>query len=261
MISAGIDIGSAFSKGVIAQNQKTLGSCILPSGGDFRIAAERVKNELIACAGLPQDSGEYVIATGLGAKMATFANETKSELACQARGIFELYPAVRTAVDIGDSYSRAFRIDENGKLARFLMNTKCAGGSARILKKIAKILQVDIDDLGRTAPESETPTEFNTNCAVFAESEAVSRLAEGSKKEDLLAGIYRALASQVSNLAERIGIESDFALVGGGAKHAGLVKAVEEIIGLRIVVPPNPQLCGALGAALIAGETSRIQLN
>jgi (R)-2-hydroxyacyl-CoA dehydratese activating ATPase len=258
MISAGIDIGSAFSKGVIVRDQKTLGNCILPSGGDFKLAAERVKQELLKSAGLPPDAIECIIATGLGARMATFAHDTKSELACQARGIFELYPAVRTAVDIGDSYSRAFRVEENGKLARFLMNTKCAGGSARILKKIAKILQIDIEDLGRTAPESVTPTEFNTSCAVFAESEAVSRLAEGSKKDDLLAGIYRALASQVSNLAERIGIESDFALVGGGAKHAGLVKAVEDITGLRIVVPLDPQLGGALGAALIAGETSRI---
>jgi len=258
MIAAGIDIGSAFSKGIITRDKKTLGSCILPSGGDFRLAAERVKEELLAFAGLQQGSIERLIATGLGARMATFANDSKSELACQARGIFELYPAVRTAVDVGDSYSRAFRIDENGRLVRFLMNTKCAGGSARILKKIAKIMQIDIDDLGRIVPESATPTEFNTSCAVFAESEVVSRLAEGSKKDDLLAGIYRALASQISNLAERIGIESDFALVGGGARHSGLVKAVEQIIGLRVAVPTDPQLCGALGAAIIAGETSKI---
>jgi predicted CoA-substrate-specific enzyme activase len=254
--AAGIDIGSAFSKGVIFKNKQTLGFCCIPSGGDYRATAEKIKKELLSKTGLSSPAPIFTVATGLGAKMVGFADVIRTELSCHARGIITIFPSVRTVVDIGDSYSRALRIDEHGHLLKFLLSGKCAGGSARILKKIAKILQVKLEELGPLSLRSQKQVDFNTNCAVFAESEAVSRIAEGASKEDLLAGIHRALAAQVNNLAERVGIEKDYALVGGGAKDEGLVKAVELMNGFNLVVPSEPLLTAALGAAILAEEVA-----
>jgi predicted CoA-substrate-specific enzyme activase len=139
----------------------------------------------------------------------------------------------------------------------FLLSGKCAGGSGRILQVIAKVLQVKVEEIGELSLKSKKRVEFNTGCAVFAESEAISRLAEGVTKEDLLAGLHRALAAQINSLAERIGVEQDVAMVGGGARDSGLVQALREMRGHDILVPPRPHMTAALGAALIALENSR----
>jgi len=250
----GIDIGSAFSKGIVMCDQKIVGSYVMPSGGNYTLTADRVKEELLSKAGLSLKDIAYTIATGYGAKNVTFANDVITDISCHSRGIFYLFPSVRTVVDVGDLFSKAFRIDERGNSLTFLLSGKCAGGSARVLQVIAKVLQVKVEEIGELSLQSRKMIDFNTGCAVFAETEAVSRIAEGASREDLLAGIHRALAAQINSLAERIGIERDYALVGGGAKDVGLVKAVEEIVGFAVVVPEEPHLTAAIGAAVIARE-------
>jgi len=250
----GIDIGSAFSKGIVMCDQKIVGSYVMPSGGNYTLTADRVKEELLSKAGLSSNDILYSVATGYGAKNVTFANDVITDISCHSRGIFYLFPSVRTVVDVGDLFSKAFRIDERGNSLTFLLSGKCAGGSARVLQVIAKVLQVKVEEIGELSLQSRKMIDFNTGCAVFAETEAVSRIAEGASREDLLAGIHRALAAQINSLAERIGIERDYALVGGGAKDVGLVKAVEEMVGFAIVVPEKPHLTAAIGAAVIARE-------
>jgi predicted CoA-substrate-specific enzyme activase len=134
------------------------------------------------------------------------------------------------------------------------MSGKCAGGSGRILQVIAKVLQVKVEEIGELSLKSKKRVEFNTGCAVFAESEAISRLSQEVTKEDLLAGIHRALAAQINSLAERLGVEQEVAMVGGGARDVGLVQAFKEIRGHDILVPPTPHLTAALGAAILAME-------
>jgi predicted CoA-substrate-specific enzyme activase len=250
----GIDIGSAFSKGIVMCDQKIVGSYVMPSGGNYTLAADKVKEELLSKTGLSSDDVSYSVATGYGAKNVSFANDVITDISCHSRGIFYLFPSVRTVVDVGDLFSKAFRIDERGNSLTFLLSGKCAGGSARVLQVIAKVLQVKVEEIGKLSLISQKRIDFNTGCAVFAETEAVSRIAEGASKEDLLAGIHRALAAQINSLAERVGIERDYALVGGGAQDVGLVKTVEEIVGFAIVVPEESQLTAAIGAAVIAGE-------
>jgi predicted CoA-substrate-specific enzyme activase len=250
----GIDIGSASSKGVALIDGRMGGSCVIPSGGDYRVAADRVRDELLSKSALSARDVSYTIATGYGAKNVGFADEVITDISCQGRGICYLVPSVRTAVDVGDLFSKAFRIDERGSILTFVMSGKCAGGSGRVLQVIAKVLQIRLEDIGALSLKSKKRVDFNTGCAVFAESEAVSRVAEGVRKEDLLAGIHRALAAQINSLAERVGIEREFALVGGAAMDSGLIKAVEEITGFEIIVPPEPRLTAALGAAVIASE-------
>ena len=250
----GIDIGSAFSKGLILCDGKITGSYVIPSGGNYRLTAGKVKEELFFMSGLSAGDIAYTIATGYGSKNVNFADDTLTDISCHSRGVFYLFPTVKTIVDVGDLFSKALRIDETGNSINFLLSGKCAGGSARILQKIANVLQVELSDIGELSLRSKKRIDFHTGCAVFAETEAISRVAEGTTTEDLLAGIHRALASQINSLADRVGIEREYALTGGGAKDIGLVKAVEEIVGFNIVVPSEPQMTAALGAAVIGIE-------
>lgn len=254
----GIDLGSAYSKGIIHDGQNILASYVCPSGGDLRLTAEELKNRLLSQAGLKAMDIVHSVATGYGSKSVTFADETVTDISCHSKGIYHLFPSVRTVVDVGDLYSKAFRIDENGNLINFVLSGKCAGGSARILKVIAKVLQLKLEDLGPLSLKARKRVEFSTGCAVFAESEAISRVAEGATKEDLLAGLHWALGAQLNSLAERIGIEKDYALVGGGVRDVGLVRALEEMNGFKMIVPEEPHMTAALGAAIIAGEHEEV---
>ena len=250
----GIDIGSCRSKGIILRDKETIASYECPSGGDFRTIAEKVRDELLSLAEIDAEDLGDTLATGYGSKQVAFASEIKSDISCHSKGVHFLCPSVRTIVDVGDLYSKVFRIDGSGNLLNFLLSGKCAGGSGRVLQVIAKVLRLKVEDIGPLALKSRQRIEFNTGCVVFAESEAVSRVADGTPKEDLLAGIHRALAAQVNGLAERLGIEREMALVGGGARDVGLIAALEEVTGLDIVVPQDPHMTAALGAALLAGE-------
>ncbi len=250
----GIDIGSAYAKGVILDGREQLGTCDRPSGGDYRGTAEKIRDELLSLAGCQAGDVTCSVATGYGAKQAAFADEIVTDVSCHARGIYSHRPSVRTAVDVGDLYGKAFRLDEQGNPLNFVMSSKCAGGSGRALKVISKVLQVGIGDIGALSLMSKNPVEFTTSCTVFAESEAISLIAEGVAKEDLLAGIHRALAAQLHSLAERMGVEEEYALTGGGARDIGLVGAMEAVSKKDVYVPPEPHMTAALGAAIIARE-------
>jgi len=250
----GIDIGSAASKGIALGDGRPLGAFECPSGGNFKLTAERIREELISQTGISLSDISRTVATGYGSKLVTFADDVKLDIICHAKGVSSLLPSVRTVVDVGDLSTKVFRIDGKGSLHSFLLSGKCAGGSGRILQVIARVLQVKVEEIGELSLKSKKRVEFNTGCAVFSESEAISRISEGIKKEDLLAGLHRALAAQINSLAERIGVEQDMAMVGGGARDVGLVQAVREIGGHDILVPPRPHLTAALGAALIAME-------
>jgi predicted CoA-substrate-specific enzyme activase len=252
---SGIDIGSASSKGIVLGDQGPLVFFECPSGGDFKLTAHRIGNALLSQTGISAGGISRTVATGYGSKLVTFADEVKPDIVCHAKGVSSLLPYVRTAIDVGDLYTKVFRIDGKGSVQNFLMSGKCAGGSGRILQVIAKVLQIKVEEIGELSLKSKKRVEFNTGCAVFAESEAISRLCQEVTKEDLLAGIHRALAAQINSLAERIGVEQDIAMVGGGARDAGLVQALKEIRGHDILVPERPHMTAALGAAIIAMET------
>ncbi len=256
----GIDIGSASSKGIIlgdqADDQAPIGSFECLSGGDFNLTAERLRKELLSRAGIPESDISRTVATGYGSKLVAFANEVKPDIVCHARGVSSLLPSARTVIDVGDLYTRVLHVNSQGSVHNFLLSGKCAGGSGRILQVIAKVLQVKVEEIGELSLRSKKRVEFSTGCAVFAESEAISRLSQEAAKEDLLAGIHRALAAQINGLAERMGVEQDVAMVGGGARDVGLVHALKEMRGHDILVPPSPHMTAALGAAIIAMEIS-----
>jgi predicted CoA-substrate-specific enzyme activase len=251
----GIDIGSAASKGVVLGDRGPLGSFECASGGDFKLTAERIREELLSQIKISASDISLTVATGYGSKLVTFANEVKPDIVCHAKGVSSLLPSVRTVIDVGDLYTKVVRMDGHGSVYNFLLSGKCAGGSGRILQVIAKVLQVKVEEIGELSLKSKKRVEFNTGCAVFAESESISRLSQEVRKEDLLAGIHRSLAAQINSLVERLGVEQDVAMVGGGARDVGLVGALKEIRGHDILVPPTPHMTAALGAAIIAMES------
>ncbi len=251
--TAGVDIGSAFTKAAIVSGE-LLAYHILPSGGNYKLTADEALNGTLAKANLSTMDIAYVVATGYGAANVSLASETITEVACQARGISYFFPSVRTVIDIGGQYTRVIKVDDRGKATAFMLSEKCASGSGRFLQVIARVLRITLDEIGPLSLESRERVEFNTGCAVFAESEAISRIAEGAAKEDILAGVHRAMAAKTLNLVERTGLEAECAIIGGGAKDIGLVKSIEEALGLSVLVPEEPQMVSTLGAALLAEE-------
>lgn len=248
----GVDIGSITSKAVIMTNSGILASAIISSRGVMSAAADEVIGQVLARAGLAAGDIGYLVTTGYGAANVPTANEAANDISCQGRGIAYLFPSVRTAVDIGGQFSRAIRVNKEGQTVSFVLSEKCAAGSGRLLQVIARVLQVDVREMGELSLKSKNKVDLTTGCAVFNESEVISRIGEGALKEDIAAGVHRALAAKVQSLVERLGFEPDLALMGGGAKNIGLVKSIEEKLHIKALIPDEPQLVAAIGAALVA---------
>jgi (R)-2-hydroxyacyl-CoA dehydratese activating ATPase len=248
----GIDIGSGFSKAVICEDGLIRSYAIAPSGGNYRGTAEKVVKEALGKIHLSPADVSSTFTTGYGAATVAFSDQTGSDISCHGAGVYHLFPSARTVIDIGAQYSKAIRLNDTGRTINFLLNEKCAGGSGKFLQIIARILHISIGEIGPLSMTSTRPVEFTTGCAVFAESEAVSRIAEGALAGDILAGIHKAMASKIVNLVTRLGLVEACIVTGGGAKDLGLVKAIESELGASVFVPDEPQITAALGAALMA---------
>ena len=250
----GIDIGSGASKGVITEDGELIAYHLLPSGVNYRVVAQQLREELLAKAKLSPEDIAYTVATGQGAANVAFCNQQVTDIRGCARGINRILPSVRTVIDVQAQSSQVIRLSESGQVINFVVSEKCAAGSGRFLEVIANVLQMELKDIGALSLKSRNPVSFTTGCAVFGESEAISRVAEGSAKEDILAGVHQALADKISALIERVGLEKDCAISGGGGLDVGLIKRVEEKLGIKLLVPPQPQMVTAFGAAIMAGE-------
>lgn len=253
----GIDIGSSTSKGVIARDGSPEAYQLLLSGIDYRATAEKLRDELLEKAGLSPKDVSYIVATGQGAGNVKYSDRQVTDIRCCARGINNILPSVRTVIDVQAQSSQIIKLNENGQVINFVVSERCAAGSGRFLEVIANVLQIDLSDIGPLSLKAKNPITFTTNCAVFGESEAISRVAEGVSKEDILAGVHKALGTKISALINRVGLEKDCAISGGGALDVGLVKNMEETLGIQLLVPPKPQFVTALGAAIIAGDKKK----
>ncbi len=249
MITVGIDAGAATTKAVILKDSSIAGYVICPTGFDFRKAAENVFVGVLKGTGLGRGDVERVIATGYGKNSVKFADGTISEITAHARGVNFLFPGSRGIVDVGGQDSKAILI-EKGRVVDFLMNDKCAAGTGKFLEYTARALEVPIDELGRLALRSKAPASISSMCTVFAESEVISLRAKEYSKEDIAAGLVQSIAQRVGIMAKRAGLKSNIAFVGGVAKNAGIKAMLEKELGTGLFVPAEPQITGALGAAL-----------
>jgi (R)-2-hydroxyacyl-CoA dehydratese activating ATPase len=251
---AGVDIGSLTAKAVIMDQGVIIGRSLVLTGYNSRISGRNALDLALAEAGLEESGLDLMVATGYGRLAADFAGDKVTEITCHARGAHSASPEARTVIDLGGQDSKAIAIDERGKVLDFVMNDKCSAGTGRFLEVMARALEIELDDLGRLSLESQSPASISSVCTVFAESEVVSRVAEGVSKVDIVAGIHQAIASRIYAMAVRIPIAERIIMTGGVARNQGVVKALEKRFKTEIIVPPMPQHMGALGAALIAAE-------
>jgi (R)-2-hydroxyacyl-CoA dehydratese activating ATPase len=249
MISVGIDSGSATTKAVLVNNGQIVARVVLPTGFDFLSAAENAYNKVLVNAGVDKKDVSRVYATGYGRNSIKFADKAVSEITTHAMGVYHLYPEVNGVIDIGGQDSKVISVN-NGKVTDFLMNDKCAAGTGKFLEYTARALEIPIDEFGPLALTSKTPASITSMCTVFAESEAISLRARGFKKEDIAAGLIESIARRVAVMARQVGLKQNIAFVGGVAKNAGIKAALEKELDISLYVPPEPQITGALGAAL-----------
>lgn len=255
-MTAGVDIGSTYTKVVIIKDDKVVGFGIKPTGASSEGAAQSAMKEALEMSGESLENIQYTVSTGYGRRITTLANEIISEISANARGskwLGEKF-GIRTVIDIGGQDTKVIALDENCDILDFRMNDKCAAGTGRFLEVLANVLEVPLDDMGKLSLESKAPVEITTTCLVFAKSEVASLIAKGTRKEDLIAGIHRAIARRLIVMAKRVGIREVVFFDGGPARNIGMRKAFEDELGLKIYVPDRPQIVTASGAAMIAKE-------
>lgn len=248
----GVDIGSLYSKGVITRDSELLAHAIVLSGINYRATAEKIRQELLTRANIKPDDIADTVATGTGAGNVYFASQKVSDMICTARGINSIFPHARTVIDVAAQSTKIMRIDAQGLVTNFTVSERCAAGSGRFVEVIANVLRIDLNDFGPLSLKSRNPVSFSTGCAVFGESEAVTRVAEGVPKEDIAAGVNKALADKITSMVKKVRLEAPCAICGGGALNTGLVKTIERDLKAQLLVPPQPQIIAALGAAIIA---------
>lgn len=251
---AGLDIGSAFSKAVVLEDGVLVSHGVRATEGDFAQVAGSLLDDVLKSAGLRPEDLDLIGASGLGASFVPYPHRKIADISCHSRGAHFFVPTVRTLVEIGNQVSRVIKVSPKGTVADSSTGDKCAAGSGRILQIVAKVLKIDLKDMGKISAEAVRPAKFTTGCAVFLETETISRVAEGTPKADIIAGLHQTLATRISVMAHRLKVETDCVFVGGGALDEGLVRVVEKEIRQPLFVPRDPLVSGAVGAALIAAE-------
>jgi predicted CoA-substrate-specific enzyme activase len=254
MITAGIDIGSLSTETVIFDKDKgLLGYAIVLTGGSSKDALQLSLDQAVGNAKIKRDEIERIVSTGCARGIAEFADQKITEITCIAKGVSHLFPKCRTIIDIGGQDTKVIRVDEKGRVLEFDMNDKCAAGTGRFLEVMAKALTVELDAMGERSLQHQNELKISSICTVFAESEVVSLVSEGQLVEDILHAIHNAIADRTLGLLERIGeVEPPVVMTGGVAKNIGVVKALEAKLETPLTIYTEPQIVGALGAALLA---------
>jgi predicted CoA-substrate-specific enzyme activase len=249
MYSAGIDIGSVATKGVL-YNGEVAASVIIPTGWSPRESSRMALDMILTRVGIDRDRVKSIIATGYGRVSADFASRSVTEITCHARGAYALHPGIRTVLDIGGQDAKVIRLDGRGAVADFAMNDKCAAGTGRFLEVMARILGTEVQDLDNLAGHAE-PVPITSMCAVFAESEVVSLLAKGTPRESIARGVFESIADRVVSLVGRLSPEPGIAFTGGLSRSRVLSRIIEKRLGMPVFISPSAQIAGALGGAVI----------
>jgi predicted CoA-substrate-specific enzyme activase len=255
MITLGVDIGSLTGKAVILKDDEILARSLILTGPDSVETGTTVTRNVLDQAGLTLEDMDYTVSTGYGRIVIPFADKNISEISCHAKGATWFFPTARTILDMGGQDCKAIRCDQNGKVANFIMNDKCAAGAGRSMGIVAELVETPIEELGELSLQAENGgVPISSTCVVFARSEILAYLRKGVPKSEVLAGACEALCSRVKGLLKRVGVEEDFVISGGIAKNVGVVRRLEQSLGVHAKKCYEPQIVGALGAAVFARE-------
>jgi (R)-2-hydroxyacyl-CoA dehydratese activating ATPase len=256
MITAGIDIGHESVKVVLLEENQILGQAGFNIAGEVGAAARMAFENLLSQQGISPKQIGYLLTTGVGRGKVPFADSHRTEMLCHVVGAHWLFPKARTVIDLGAEGSRILRGDARGNLTNFLLNDKCAAGAGIFLETVAHMLKLPIDQIGPASLRSSKKVELTSTCAVFAESEIVAEIHRGTAREDILAGVHESIVTKVIANINRVGVEPEVVLTGGVAKNIGMVKAFRRTMQMEVKVPQFPETAGALGAAILAGNSS-----
>lgn len=254
MYFAGIDLGSRKSKIAIFMDDKLSKEYVGETGLGAARTAQMIMDHALADTGLKLKDFTSIVATGYGRVVVPFATSHVSDILAHAKGAYWFFPSARTVLDLGGQDCKAINIDERGRLTGFVMNDKCASGNGRFLETMADLLEIPAEEGGNLSLSADKMITFSTICAVFAKSEALSLVRKGTPKANILAGIHHIIAVQCEKMLELISLEEDLVMSGGVSKNIGVVKMVTKRLGVTPKVPPDPQMVGAVGAAVVARE-------
>ncbi len=257
MYTMGIDVGSASSKVVILKDGKDVVATEVVQVGTGSTGPKKAMERAFETSGLKQEDISFTVATGYGRFSLDNADKQMSEISCHAKGIYFLVPTARTIIDIGGQDAKAIRLDNNGGIKQFFMNDKCAAGTGRFIEVMARVLETTLDEMAGLDEQAAETAPISSTCTVFAESEVISQLSKGTSRNNIARGVHMSVASRACGLAYRGGLEKDVVFTGGVAKNAGVVRAVSSVLKTDVIVAPNPQTTGALGAALFAYEAAQ----
>ena len=253
--AAGVDVGSTQTKAIIVDERGAIVARALSDTGAYLVrAAERAFASALEQAGLRRDQVGQIIGTGYGRFKVEFGDAQVTEISCHAKGAWTLIPATRTVIDIGGQDTKAIKVSDHGEVLDFAMNDKCAAGSGRFLTNSAEAVGLDVSEMGGRSMTAKQPVRLSTVCTIFVETDILTYLAQGKKVDDILAGVHGAIGARTVALVRRVGAESEVTFTGGVAKNIGIVKAVEEKLGMSVNVSPDSHYTGALGAAIFAME-------
>ena len=255
MLTLGIDIGSITAKAAVVKDGKVISDMMIFTGYNAQYAGENLYEGIIRDLGIEPNLIDMIISTGYGRNSVTMADKTVTEITCHAVGANYLNPAVRSVIDIGGQDSKAIAVSSTGSVTDFAMNDKCAAGTGRFLEVMARALEVDLNDFSDFSLKADQPSKISSLCTVFAESEIISLISNGEKRENIIAGIHESIAARVVSMANRVGLKTPIMMTGGVAKNRGVVKALSKKTGQDIEVSPKPQLTGAIGAAILAQKS------
>lgn len=250
----GVDIGSRSIEVVLLENGVITGSGVADTGNMPGGNAEKLLKEVCESAGIQRDAIERTIATGYGRNYFEEADGTFSEILCHAAGISHLFPNARTVIDIGGQDSKLISLDKNGLPVDFSMNDRCAAGTGKFIEMTAASLEVSLDEMFDLVQGCSESVEISSMCAVFAESEIIGLLQSGTSIPAILKGVFRSVARRVLGMAGHRGVQADLVFTGGVALNRGVVQAISEETGFDVVIPDDPRITGALGAALTSAK-------
>lgn len=256
MITAGIDIGSTTTKAVVLDENGHYSWAVQPSGIDIPEIGQQVIKDALDKLGLSFQDVSSIVATGYGRISLPFATKAVTEITCNAAGVHYVFPEATLIVDIGGQDSKAIKINSQGKVMQFAMNDKCAAGTGKFLEVAAQTLEINVDELAAISQEAQNRIVISNTCTVFAQSEIVSLIARKTAKEDIAAALHESIASRVLGLIGSIDPEpqKDIVLTGGVAKNTAIARLLERMMGRTVLVPDNPQIITALGAAILARD-------
>ncbi|MFQ5689261.1 MAG: acyl-CoA dehydratase activase [Gemmatimonadota bacterium] len=248
----GIDVGARYTKAVLLDlDGEEIARAGTTTGVFFAQAAEKARQACCEQAGIEPDEIGYVATTGYGRYRIPFRQVQITEITCHARGAVALFPGTRTVIDGGAQTTRAMRVGPEGRIRAFRQNDKCASGSGRFLERVAKALELRLEEVGPRALQAQAPCEISSICAVLAESEVINLVSQEKPTEDILAGAHRAITGRVASLVKPLKPEPEVTLTGGVVHNPAFVRWLSDALGCPINVSPDAEYAGALGAALL----------